>query len=371
MINHDQHGRAGLQFLGSLQSYSSSVLLQEAQSDFDSQQESTELANKFNNDTPSNELSEHLTDARDVAERSSAYRFNRFYQRYVAEENWVRAISATERNRAVFEKMFKPSDAADAKGSERLQLNPNLRMPEYNQDVEWHLQPGGIGMQGYDLGSPVALGVVTHVFRRGGFAAVAVGDDITQQRRDVIAQFRKSSYRRIYDLGCGGAGTLGFIRQAFPDAELVGGDLSEGVLTGGHRMSEAQGWNITFRQEDSCNVQDTDNSYDGVMSYAVHHELPEKISRAVIKEMFRILEPGGDMVISDPPPFRAVAPLHAVLLDWETENRAEPYFTQAGFVNLAQIMRDVGFVDVEEYALQQSTRYPWITRGRKPDQCGK
>jgi hypothetical protein len=28
-------------------------------------------------------------------------------------------------------------------------------------------------------------------------------------------------------------------------------------------------------------------------------------------------------------------------------------------------MGDIGFVDVQEYALQE-TGYPWITRGRKP-----
>jgi hypothetical protein len=33
--------------------------------------------------------------------------------------------------------------------------------------------------------------------------------------------------------------------------------------------------------------------------------------------------------------------------------------------NLAQMMRDAGFVDVEEYALEERG-YPWDTRGRKP-----
>ena len=368
MINYDQRGRAGMQFLGSLQHYASSVLLQAAQSDFDAQPECKTLTRLFRENPEPTALQKHLDQAKDVAQRSTAYRFNRFYQRYVAEENWVRAIAATERKREHFAALFKHDDrdADTADDHPRLLLDPNLQTPAYNQDVEWHLQPGGIGMEGYDLLPPVALGVVHHVFKRGGFAAVAVDDDISEQRTRVIKQFRKTQYRRIYDLGCGGVGTLGLIRKRFPEAELVGGDVSEGVLISGHRMSQAQGLNIVFRQEDACAVNDDDASYDGVISYAVHHELPEAVSRKVIREAFRILEPGGDMVISDPPPFRAVAPLHAVLLDWETENRVEPYFTQAGFADLAQMMRDAGFVDVEEYALQEKSRYPWITRGRKP-----
>jgi len=369
VIKHDQQGRAGLQFLGSLQHFSSSELLRIAEQDFATSNQSDVITKAFRKNESREDLEGNLQLAKDIALTSNAYRFNRLYQRYVAEENWVKAISATERNRTIFETMFKPSQnkpAVPSDASTRLILDPTLLQPEYNQNVEWHLQPGGIGMDGYDLLGPVALGVVHHVFKRGGFAAVAVDDDIAQQRREVIGQFKKPSYKRIYDLGCGGAGTLGFIHQAFPKATLVGGDLNEGVLRSGHRASEAQGLDILFRQEDACKVSDPDGSYDGVISYAVHHELPEAVSRKVINEMFRILEPGGDMVISDPPPFRAVSPLQAVLLDWETENRAEPYFTQAGFVNLAELMREAGFVNVEEYGLQKNSNYPWVTRGQKP-----
>ena len=210
------------------------------------------------------------------------------------------------------------------------------------------------------------LGIFPYVFSRGGYAAVGVNDDIRAQRREVLSQFRHAPLKRVYDMGCGGAGTLGILRSMHPDAELVGGDLSARLLTDGHAMSERMGWNITFRQEDGRKVAEPDNSFDAVISYAVHHEMPQEVSHDVLTEMFRILEPGGEMVISDPPPFRAVAPLQAVILDWETEYRAEPFFSEASLFDLAQAMRDIGFVDVEEYALQEHG-YPYVTRGRKPD----
>jgi hypothetical protein len=71
------------------------------------------------------------------------------------------------------------------------------------------------------------------------------------------------------------------------------------------------------------------------------------------------------MVINDPPPFRGVPPLQGVILDWDTDNRAEPYFSASSMANMAQMMRDAGFVDVEEYPLEKRG-YPWVTRGRKP-----
>ncbi len=360
-MNLDQQGRAGMQFLGSLQVYSSSALQQQASEDFAREPEAKSLAQEFKQDTSRAVWQARLDRAREVAERSKAYRFNRFFQRYVAEEIWVKSAAAVERKRAQLEPIFA---AAKSQPSDKLKLDPALKLPDFYQGVEWHLQPGGL--DGHDLFGPMfALGILPHVFSRGGFAAVAVNDNILEQRREVIKQFPKTRYRRIYEPGCGGAGTLGICRERFPDAELIGGDFSARALRDGLAMSERMGWNIHFRQEDARHVAEPDNSVDGVISYAVHHELPESAAREVINEMYRILEPGGDMVISDPPPFRAVPPFNAALLAWEAENRAEPYFIESGITNLPQLMREAGFVDVEEYALQDAG-YPWVTRGRKP-----
>ena len=360
MMTFDQRGRAGMGFLGSLQVFSSGELLNEARSNFAAEPEAETLTEAFHQEGDEATWQARVDQARDVAERSTAYRFNRFYQRYVAEENWVRSMLAVERHREA----YAPTFGNKAEPNERLILNPALDMPEYFEGVEWHLQPGG--WDGYDLTSAMfGLGIFPYVFSRGGYAAVAVNDDIRGQRREVISQFRHSPLRRVYDVGCGGAGTLGILHSMHPDAELVGGDLSARLLTDGHAMSERMGWNITFRQEDGRSVAEPDNSFDAVISYALHHEMPAEVSHDVLKEMFRILEPGGEMVISDPPPFRAVSPLQAVILDWETEYRAEPFFTEAGLFNLARTMREIGFVDVEEYALQDEG-YPWVTRGRKP-----
>ena len=357
----DQVGRAAMQFLGSLQVYSSSALQERAEQDFLCQPESERLTEEFSANAPRAVWELRLQQARELAERSLAWRCNRFYQRYVAEEIWVKSFEAVERRRSE----FMSAGGVDAPlPAHKLVPNPNLPVPDYYRGVEWHLAPESL--KSYDLQGPMfAAAIFPYVFSLGGFAAVAVGDDILAQRRAVIRQFRKSSYRRIYDPGCGGAGTLGLCRQQFPHTQLVGGDLALRPLTDGLRFSEKMGWDIFFRQEDARHVAEPDGGVDGVISYALHHELPESVSRQVLAEMFRILEPGGDIVISDPPPFRAVPPFQAALLAWETENRAEPYFIEAGITDLGEIMRDIGFIDVDACALHE-TNYPWVTRGRKP-----
>lgn len=361
MINLEQRGRAGLQFLGSLQQWSSSELRDQAEADFAAQAEAPELTKEFASDVRPHVWQGRLDRARNVAERSKAYRFNRFFQRWVAEQNFIRAIPAVERQRAAWENFAAAKAPQDRS---RLLLNPDLPIPAWYEGVEWHLEPGG--WDGYDLAMPMfAAGIGPHVFSLGGFAAVDVDCDIKSQRYNVIKLFRNPAMRRIYEPGCGGANTLGVARQIYPQAELVGGDLSPALLRNGHFLSEMMGWNITFRQEDACHVGEADASVDGVISYALHHEMPPAITEKVIAEMFRILRSGGEMIINDPPPFRAVAPLQAVILDWDTDNRAEPYFSAAAMANLAEMMRAAGFVDVDEFALEKRG-YPWITRGRKP-----
>ena len=109
-----------------------------------------------------------------------------------------------------------------------------------DEGVEWHLEPGG--WDGYDMAQPMFMaGIGPYVFAHGGYAAVDVNCDIRAQRDRVIEQFRNRDMKRIYEPGCGGANTLSICRKQFPQAELIGGDLSPALLRAGHFMSEMLG----------------------------------------------------------------------------------------------------------------------------------
>ena len=362
MIALKQRGRAGLQLLGSLQYFSSTQLRDKAQQDFACQSEATAFEHEFQQAATQAQWEDRLRRGREVAERSPTYRRERFIQRYVAEQNFVRAIAAVEERRAEY--LHEEAQRPPPKNPANLVLNPQLEVPAYYAGVEWHLEPGG--WDGYDLQGPMFMaGIGPYVFRRGGYAAVDAGDDIMAHRAKVTALFPKERYRRIYEPGCGGSGTLGIVRRRFADTELVGGDLSASLLKRGHALSEMMGWNILLRQEDSRHTAERSGGCDGVIDYALHHEMPRTVTIDTLQEMYRILAPGGDIVISDVPPFRAVKPLQAVILDWDTDNRAEPYFSEAGTINLAHVLRDLGFVDIDERSLGPNG-YPYVTRGHKP-----
>jgi len=296
--------------------------------------------------------------AKAVCERDHFYRLERFVQRWVAEEMMFRNITtAEERRDSILESEALPTNSAGAV----LELSPDLEMPDYYDGVEYHLQPGGF--DGYDLygkGPPIMT-----TFKYGGIAAVPAGSNIYNQRLEAVRQLHGDHYERIMELGCGGVHTLSAINRVFPDAELVGCDLSPTLLKNGFRMADKLGLKVRLLQKDARDTGEPEGSFDGVFSYAVHHEAPVQANVEMFQEVFRVLKPGGWFVSSDPPPFRAVEPFHAAVLDWDTEHREEPYFTVTCLANWDEELRKIGFVNVESYALGPDS-YPWITRAQKP-----
>jgi SAM-dependent methyltransferase len=360
-----QRGRSSLEILGALQKFSSSALRETARANFRADPEGKRLTETHDETAPKAVMRDRLAKAREVAGRDPVHRMERFFQRYVAEENFTRGIPAMEERRAQY-MQFAQSMAEGAAGGS-LELDPDLPMPKYYAGVEWHLEPGG--WDGYDLYGPLfAFGVGPLVFRHGGYSAVGVGADIIQQRVDTVRQLPKASYERVYEPGCGGVSTLSAVHQIFPEAELVGCDLSPLLLKNGHAIAERRGIKAHLKQRDALDTQEPNESFDAVITYALHHELPPKANIAMFQEMFRIMKPGADIVISDPPPFRAVEPYHAVILDWDNDHKEEPFFTASLLSDWNEELRKIGFVNIEAYALGQDS-YPWIIRASKPEKA--
>ncbi len=357
-----QRGRASLEILGAMQSLTGKDFRARAKANFYADPKGRELKDRWPALRAPEEVRQGVAEAVALADRDPIHRLERFVQRYVAEENFNRGIPAIEERRDALAASPAPAPSRSAGGT--LKLDPNLKPPKYYAVTEWHLEPGG--WDGYDLYGPMfGLGVLPYVFSKGGFAAVPVGSSSLTQRLDTLRQLPKAHYQRVFEPGCSGFGMLSLFHQLHPEAELHGCDLSAAMLRGGHRVAEQMGVAVHLTQADATQTGEPDNAYDAVIIYALNHELPPKANAALFKEMFRIMKPGGDILIADPPPFRAVDPFHAAILSWEDENRNEPFFSAACLSDWSEVLSRVGFVEVKAYPIGEDN-YPWVTLGAKP-----
>ncbi len=353
-----QTSRAGMELLGGMLKYSSVGLRDVARHNFETSPEGAAIVAEHAQPSSPDQVADRVNRAKALAMSDPVHRLERFVQRFVAEEMMNKNVVAAEEKRS---EHMRVSDIPRQGAGGTLTLDPDLKAPDYYEGVHYHLAAQGI--DDYDLGGK--MGGIGLVFRYGGFAAVPPKSNLGAQRLDVIRQFPKTHYDRILEIGCGGIFTLMSIHNLFPEAELVGCDLSARYLKSGHDMAERMGLKLDLKQADARHTGEPDASFDGVFSYAVHHEAPVPVNIEMFKEVFRVLKPGGDFVIADPPPFRAVDAFHAVILEWDNDHREEPYFTETCLADWDEELRKIGFVDVQSYGLGPAS-YPWVTRATKP-----
>jgi SAM-dependent methyltransferase len=249
-------------------------------------------------------------------------------------------------------------DSLERQGPATLEADPDFAPPAYYRDVWFHRTTGGWDghpQQGFIHGELIHRHYVAKNFP----------GDIFAQRRRVLEELPRRDYRRVLEMGTSsGHYTVG-IQQTFPDAEIVGVDVSLPMLRQAWRVANANGWAWKLYQRAAEDTGFPDASFDLVTSYIILHEMPADAIRAVFREAYRLLEPGGQMLMSDVTPYAAQDKLGAWRADWLAIHGGEPYWREAATLDWAQVAREVGFAEVESYGID-GRPYPWIVKGTKP-----
>lgn len=180
------------------------------------------------------------------------------------------------------------SPAGDRVGS--LTLDPDVALPAWYTAVDFHVQPGGVWSgdeqaRVYEFGAKLVM--------LGG------NDDYAFHNLFVRTAIPRRPYRRILDLGCGFAKSTWPLKRAFPDADVIGVDLSGSCLRLGHRRAEALDLALDLRQRDCRATRLPDGSCDLVTATMLIHELPTDALAETLVEARRVLSPGGLLRILD------------------------------------------------------------------------
>jgi SAM-dependent methyltransferase len=124
-----------------------------------------------------------------------------------------------------------------------------------------------------------------------------LGDE--NQYRELLPATVPAAPRCVLDVACGtGESTLGWHRR-FPDADIIAVDVSPYMLVVAERKTRDIP-NVAVRCANAESLPFEDASFDAVTASLLFHELPSDVSLRVLREMRRVLEPGGWIAVAEP-----------------------------------------------------------------------
>lgn len=263
--------------------------------------------------------------------------------------------------RAAFEEArdgIEPTLRALEDGPATLEADPAYQPPAYYRDVWFHRTTGG-----WD-GHPEQGFIHGELIHRNYVAKLFPGD-IFAQRRRVLAELPRQDYARVLEMGTSSGHYTQAISQVFPDAHVTGIDPSLPMLRQAQRVANGHGWAWRLIQGVGEESGLPDAGFDLVTSYIIFHEMPADAIRAVFREAYRLLEPGGHVLMSDVTPYAAQDKLSAWRADWLARHGGEPYWREAASMDWAEAAREAGFAGVRAHGID-GRPYPWVVVGEKP-----
>jgi ubiquinone/menaquinone biosynthesis C-methylase UbiE len=225
----------------------------------------------------------------------------------------------------------------ESKGPGKLTYDPDFKVPDWARR-EIHLQPGGYT-------DDVLSGVVYHYGTKIFYQGYNDQDELHAEVVDLTAIPDDGKVENIVEIGCGvGQATVQFKRR-FPDANVVGLDVGLPVLRYAHMRSAKLGSDVEYVQALAEAMPFADGSQDVVMSYIFFHEMPVEVMKGVLRDVHRVLRPGGKFSIFEFPSHGAtpLPPMMRFMIDYDSRDNCEPYSVGFVYSDFRGILAEAGF----------------------------
>lgn len=226
----------------------------------------------------------------------------------------------------------------------------------HTEVVERDIAPGA----NYDAGIFVTTAGMLGRYSDGGGQAIV----------DWLAKSRPGwRPRRILDIGCTIGHNIVPLAQAFPEAEVLAIDTAAPVLRYAHARARSMGvHNISFRQASGEAVPVEDGAFDLVTTAMFWHETSNRAMPRILREVYRLLAPGGLTLHLEQPQYEGMDPFEAFMRDWDAYNNNEPFWTRMHEADLARLIAASGF---PEGAYFETTMQAKVDRELFPAPVGR
>lgn len=118
-------------------------------------------------------------------------------------------------------------------------------------------------------------------------------------KRLLVEEARIEKGHRVLDLGCGTATLTILIKKLYPEAQVIGLDGDPKVLKIAQAKIAKTGLEIKLEQGMAFELPYPDSSFDRVLSSLLFHHLIRENKIRTVKEVYRVLRPGGKLIIGD------------------------------------------------------------------------
>ena len=221
--------------------------------------------------------------------------------------------------------------AAEQAGAD-LRLNENLVFPEYYTAVDFHQHTGGVYSDPTDG--------LSYEFGRRTTNPAQMDPNLIY--RLSYSQLPDKAYDKVLDWGTGhGAGLIEW-QKLHPESDCYGVDLSAPCLKLANKRALENGFRFNLSQQDVEHLDFEDDTFDLVFHLFMFHEIPPQNLKNALKEVHRILKPGG--IFAGPEFGRGMgSPMHDAVQTVHTWANNESYAVAWYNFDLEQIACDIGF----------------------------
>ena len=115
----------------------------------------------------------------------------------------------------------------------------------------------------------------------------------------LVEQGRIENGQRVLDLGCGTATLSILIKKSQPGADVIGIDRDRKIIEVAELKTRKEGVNIPLFDAVVFDLPCRDNYFDRVFASMLFHRLTTKDKILAAEEMYRILNPGGELHVAD------------------------------------------------------------------------